>query len=33
MTAEYYGKLIIMGKEGGGDLEFPLDKKSVLIGR
>ena len=33
MAAELYGKLLIVGKEGCADLEFPLDKKSILIGR
>lgn len=32
-ATELYGKLIIVGKEGCADLEFPLDKKSILIGR
>ncbi len=31
--ATQFGKLIIVGKDGGHDLEFPLDKKSILIGR
>eukprot|EP00887_Chlorella_sp_A99_P007794 scaffold20.g7794.t1 len=33
MAAEVFGKLIIVGKEGHADIEFPIDKKSVLIGR
>lgn len=28
-----YGRLLIVGKEGCADLEFPIDKNSVLIGR
>ncbi len=28
-----YGRLLIVGKEGCADLEFPIDKSSVLIGR
>ena len=33
MSPQYYGKLLIMGKDGGADLEYPLDKTSILIGR
>ncbi|KAI3437873.1 hypothetical protein D9Q98_000319 [Chlorella vulgaris] len=28
-----FGKLVIVGKDGFQDLEFPIDKKSILIGR
>ena len=30
---EVYGRIIIVGKGGKPDIEFPLDKKSILIGR
>lgn len=28
-----YGRLLIVGKEGAPEVEFPLDKRTVLIGR
>lgn len=28
-----YGRLLIVGREGAPEVEFPLDKKLVLIGR
>ena len=33
MATEIYGKLLIVGKKDKSELEFPLDKKSILIGR
>ena len=33
MATDYYGKLLIVGKDGSADLEFPMDKKTILIGR
>ena len=33
MAVETYGKLLIVGKDGNSQLEFPLDKKSIMIGR
>jgi hypothetical protein len=32
-TVDTYGKLLIVGKDGKSELEFPLDKSSILIGR
>lgn len=33
MVVETYGKLLIVGKDGKSELEFPLDKQNILIGR
>jgi hypothetical protein len=33
MAAVIYGKLLIVGKDGKSELEFPIDKKSILVGR
>lgn len=32
-SSSLFGRLLIVGKEGCTDLEFPIDKSSVLIGR
>lgn len=28
-----YGRLIIVGKDSKSDFAFPIDKKSILLGR
>ena len=33
MASKIYGKLLIVGKDGKSELEFPLDKAKILIGR
>jgi hypothetical protein len=32
-AVDTYGKLLIVGKDGKSELEFPLDKQSIMIGR
>lgn len=33
MASGAFGKLTIIAKDGVSEFEFPLDKKSVLMGR
>ena len=33
MASVSFGRLLIAGKEGAPEVEFPIDKKLVLIGR